>query len=51
MTVDFAGMDPIRQQLYGASVTGGRGYTSPKDEDVPLRTWIGEHLGEAAVTI
>ncbi len=49
MTVDSEGMDPIRQQLYGASVTGGRGYTSPKDDDVPLRTWIREHIGEEAV--
>ena len=49
MTVDSEGMDPIRQQLYGASVTGGRGYTSPKDDDVPLRTWIRENIGEEAV--
>jgi ectoine hydroxylase-related dioxygenase (phytanoyl-CoA dioxygenase family) len=41
--------DPIRQQLLGASPSGGHGYTSPKEEDVPLRTWIREHLGEAAV--
>ena len=40
--------DPIRRQLLGAG-TGGHGYTSPKDEDVPLRAWIGEHLGEEAV--
>lgn len=42
--------DPIRRQLLGASATGGHGYSSPKDEDVPLRTWIREHVGEAAVT-
>jgi ectoine hydroxylase-related dioxygenase (phytanoyl-CoA dioxygenase family) len=41
--------DPIRRQLLGASPTGGYGYTSPTDEDVPLRTWLREHLGEAAV--
>jgi ectoine hydroxylase-related dioxygenase (phytanoyl-CoA dioxygenase family) len=41
--------DPIRRQLLGASPTGGYGYTSPTDEDVPLRGWIREHLGEAAV--
>jgi hypothetical protein len=41
--------DPIRRQLLGASPTGGHGYTSPTDEDVPLRTWLREHLGEAAV--
>ena len=40
--------DPIRQQLLGKS-TGGLGYTSPKDEDVPLRSWIREHVGEDAV--
>ena len=41
--------DPIRRQLLGASPTGGFGYTSPTDEDVPLRTWLREHLGDAAV--
>lgn len=40
--------DPIRRQLLGAS-TGGFGYTSPSDADVPLKAWIKEHLGEAAV--
>lgn len=42
-------IDPIRQQLLGASPNGGYGYTSPKDEDVPLKTWIEEHLGEEAL--
>jgi len=41
--------DPIRRQLLGASPTGGYGYTSPTDEDVPLRGWLREHLGEQAV--
>jgi ectoine hydroxylase len=41
--------DPIRRQLLGASASGGHGYTSPTEEDVPLRVWIREHLGEAAV--
>jgi phytanoyl-CoA dioxygenase PhyH len=41
--------DPIRRQLLGASLSGGYGYTSPTDEDVPLRTWLREHLGEATV--
>ena len=41
--------DPIRQQLLGASVNGGMGYTSPRDEDVPLKTWLNEHLGDEAV--
>ena len=51
MTVDryLADADPIRRQLLGASPTGGFGYTSPSDEDVPLRAWLVEHLGEAAV--
>lgn len=40
--------DPIRRQLLGAS-NGGHGYTSPSDEDVPLREWIREHAGEEAV--
>jgi ectoine hydroxylase-related dioxygenase (phytanoyl-CoA dioxygenase family) len=41
--------DPIRRQLLGASPTGGYGYTSPTDEDVPLRGWLREHLGAEAV--
>jgi ectoine hydroxylase len=41
--------DPIRRQLLGASPTGGYGYTSPTEEDVPLRAWIREHVGEPAV--
>ena len=30
---------PIRRQLLGAS-TSGAGYTSPTDQDVPLRQWM-----------
>ena len=41
--------DPIRRQLLGAGPTGGMGFTSPKEEDVPLREWIRQHLGEEAV--
>jgi len=41
--------DPIRRQLLGVSHSGGRGYTSPTEEDVPLRAWLAEHLGEAAL--
>ena len=33
---------------YGKS-TGGMGYTSPGDKDVPLRAWIQENLGSDAV--
>ena len=40
------GLDPIRQQLLGASANGGFGYTSPKDEDVPLKLWMEEHMGK-----
>ena len=51
MTVDhyFEKADPIRRQLLGASPTGGMGYTSPTDEDVPLKGWLETHLGEGAV--
>lgn len=45
----LADADPIRRQLLGASPTGGFGFTSPSDEDVPLKAWLIEHLGEAAV--
>lgn len=40
--------DPIRQQILGKS-TGGMGYTSPGEKDVPLRSWIQENLGSEAV--
>jgi hypothetical protein len=42
-------LDPIRKQLFGNAPTGGYGFTSPTDEDVPLRGWLSEHLGEEAV--
>lgn len=50
MTVDhfMDRCDPIRRQLLGAS-TGGHGYTSPTDEDVPLKLWLAEHFGEESV--
>jgi ectoine hydroxylase-related dioxygenase (phytanoyl-CoA dioxygenase family) len=41
--------DPVRRQLLGASPTGGFGFTSPSDDDVPLKAWIREHQGEGAV--
>ncbi|MCY3681292.1 MAG: hypothetical protein OXH16_07835 [Gemmatimonadetes bacterium] len=34
---------PIQKQLLGVSYSGGRGYTSPTPEDVPLKTWLEEH--------
>ena len=40
--------DPIRQQILGKS-TGGMGYTSPGDKDVPLRAWIQENISSDAV--
>ncbi|MYE91187.1 hypothetical protein F4X33_19555, partial [Candidatus Poribacteria bacterium] len=43
------GSDPIRRQLLGAK-TRAMGTSSPSDEDVPLRFWIKEHLGEDIVT-
>ena len=39
--------DPVRKQLLGAS-SGGFGYTSPREEDVPLRGWIRKHAGRHA---
>lgn len=39
--------DPIRRQLLGA-VRDGHGYSSPEPEDVPLRYWLDEHLGDAS---
>ena len=41
-------VDPIRRQLLGAHA-GAAGFTLPTDEDVPLRGWLQEHLGEEAV--
>ena len=51
MTVEhlYSQCDPIRKQLLGAGPTGGLGYTAPKDEDVPLKLWLREHLGEGAI--
>ncbi len=41
--------DPIQKQLLGVSASGGHGYSSPQDEDVPLRGWLRAQLGSAAV--
>ena len=41
--------DPIRRQLLGVSPNGGFGYTSPAEEDVPLKSWLTEHLGAQAL--
>ena len=50
MTVDhyMEKAAPIRQQLLGKS-TGGMGYTSPGELDVPLRSWLTDHLEAEAV--
>jgi len=40
--------DPIRKQLLGAAVRNNGRY-APTDEDVPLRTWLIQHLGEGEV--
>ncbi len=45
----MADADPVRKQLLGASSNGGFGFTSPTDEDVPLKTWLEEQLGKGAV--
>ncbi len=46
MTVDhyMANADPIRRQLLGASPNGGFGFTSPTNEDVPLKVWLEQHV-------
>ncbi len=41
-------VDPIRRQLLGWS-SSQNGFFDPTDDDVPLRTWIREHLGAEAV--
>ena len=51
MTVEhyLEGADPVRRQLLGESPNGGFGYTSPADEDVPLKTWLSARLGADAL--
>ena len=48
MTVDhlMGRIGPIRRQLLGAAPSGWHGYSSPKPEDVPLRAWLQENVGE-----
>jgi len=50
MTVDhyLSRCDPIQQQLLGVSHSGGHGYSSPREDDVPLRGWLQEHVGAEA---
>ena len=42
-------LSPIRKQMCRYSPSGIHGYTSPKEEDVPLKSWIKEYQGEEAV--
>lgn len=51
MTVShyMADADPVRRQLLGDSPNGGFGFTSPTDEDVPLKGWLEQRLGEEAL--
>lgn len=44
----FDQCDPIRRQLLGHAATGNYGFTSPTDDDVPLRVWLRELVGEEA---
>jgi ectoine hydroxylase-related dioxygenase (phytanoyl-CoA dioxygenase family) len=48
MTIDpdlFSSCDPVRKQLLGYG-SNCNGFFSPKDEDVPLKLRLEEHLGE-----
>lgn len=40
---------PIQKQMFGITHFGGHSYTTPRDEDVPLKFWIEEHMGKEAV--
>ena len=42
-------LDPIRKQLCRHSPSGIHGYTSPQEEDVPLKAWIRKYQGEDSV--
>ena len=42
-------LSPIRKQMCRHSPSGIHGYTSPTEEDVPLKGWIREYQGEEAV--
>ncbi len=44
----FERVDPIRRQLLGWC-SSANGYFEPTDDDVPLRTWIRDHVSDAAV--
>ena len=42
-------LNPIRKQMCRHSPSGIHGYTSPSEEDVPLKSWIRKYQGEEAV--
>lgn len=42
-------MDPIQKQICRQPPSDVHGYTSPQDEDVPLKGWIDKHLGKEAI--
>jgi ectoine hydroxylase len=44
----FEHLEPIRRQLLGWASTAN-GYFEPTDDDVPLRAWIRDRLGDDAV--
>ena len=49
MTVEhlFPRLDPIRRQILGGG-SSANGTYDPRDEDVPLRSWLAEHDSTAA---
>ncbi|MEM7128627.1 MAG: phytanoyl-CoA dioxygenase family protein [Chloroflexota bacterium] len=51
MTVEhyFDRCTPIQRQLLGYAPTGKHGYSSPRPEDVPLKAWLEENVGEERV--
>jgi len=42
------GLPPIRRQLLGAT-TSANAWFDPTEDDVPLKTWIAQHVGAEAV--
>ena len=44
----YSRLSPIRRQLLGAALKNAGRYV-PAEEDVPLRQWLVDHLGEEAV--
>jgi ectoine hydroxylase len=48
LPASVAGADPVRRQLLGWA-TSANGHFEPTPADVPLRTWIEQHVGPEAV--